>query len=456
MVDACESEQSALLKRYVLDKKDELAAFETRDDSAVGPNSISPFVPCAASRIPYILQAARITKDDVLWDLGCGDGIVLIEAAKRCGCRCVGVDIDTPCIELARVRAKEAGVDHLCHFEQRDLLKLPEGGLGRKAAEVAGDPSALPPTVALAFLTGRGLVLLAPWLRQEWESEAHRKLRLVTCVESLDSAVNYEECGSMFAEPNQLGWTVCKDHEKWGVFVVPPFGMTVDDWRAEVPRGTLPLQLTRAEADATRPVIIKNLLSDEDIGLIHRLVEQYRPGDAEGAEETSLSLFDLADEAAFHVAAEDALHDLKYHRVLHLHSLVICEDEASGLPALERKMKEAMMAHDEYGMLKARDFNVRSFEYHSYCEGGSVMDPHHRDDGSLLTMSVLLSNLTDFQGGRFLTYDQDKVVEHHLDRGDAVLFLSEKRHNVTPVTGDRRTLIMELWEGPRNRHNRHV
>jgi hypothetical protein len=33
---------------------------------------------------------------DVLWDLGCGDGVVLIEAAKRCGCRCVGLDIDQP------------------------------------------------------------------------------------------------------------------------------------------------------------------------------------------------------------------------------------------------------------------------------------------------------------------------------------------------------------------------
>ena len=33
---------------------------------------------------------------DVLWDLGCGDGVVLIQAAQRCGCRCVGLDIDQP------------------------------------------------------------------------------------------------------------------------------------------------------------------------------------------------------------------------------------------------------------------------------------------------------------------------------------------------------------------------
>ncbi|CAE8600461.1 unnamed protein product, partial [Polarella glacialis] len=105
MVDACEWEQSALLKEYVLTRKQELERYADADDSAAGPFSIAPFVPCAASRIPYVLQAARLGPDDVLWDLGCGDGIILIEAALRCGCRCVGLDIDAPCIATARERS---------------------------------------------------------------------------------------------------------------------------------------------------------------------------------------------------------------------------------------------------------------------------------------------------------------------------------------------------------------
>eukprot|EP00404_Azadinium_spinosum_P032614 CAMPEP_0180576704 /NCGR_PEP_ID=MMETSP1037_2-20121125/11558_1 /TAXON_ID=632150 /ORGANISM="Azadinium spinosum, Strain 3D9" /LENGTH=117 /DNA_ID=CAMNT_0022594433 /DNA_START=78 /DNA_END=428 /DNA_ORIENTATION=+ len=116
MVDACEWEQTSLLQRYVLSRKEELDRFAGAADSAAGPNSISPFVPCAASRIPYILQAARITAEDVLYDLGCGDGVVLHEAARRCGCRCVGLDIDVPCLEAAQARARELGVSELCQW----------------------------------------------------------------------------------------------------------------------------------------------------------------------------------------------------------------------------------------------------------------------------------------------------------------------------------------------------
>merc|ERR1719181_1861029 len=101
MVDACEKEQTSLLKEYVLGRREELECFADSEVSAAGPLSISPFVPCAPSRIPYIMQAARLTKEDVVYDLGCGDGVVLHEAAARCGCRCVGLDIDQPCVELA-------------------------------------------------------------------------------------------------------------------------------------------------------------------------------------------------------------------------------------------------------------------------------------------------------------------------------------------------------------------
>jgi len=308
----------------------------------------------------------------------------------------------------------------------------------------------------LAFLTGPGLVALAPWLFEEWRREAPRGLRLVTCVESLDTAMDYNDPGAMFGDANALGWTVCKDHGKWGVFVVPPCGQSVEEWRAEVPRGTLPLQLLRRDSEATRPIVLPNLLSEEDIQLVHRLAAEHLRGACAGADDASVSLFDLPDEASFHVAAEDALHGLRQHRVLHLHGIEVLMAEEGGLPAVERKLVEAIKANDGYGLLAARDFNVRSFEYHAYCDGGSVMDAEHRDDGSLLTLSVLLSPPSDFEGGTFTTFQGEERVEHTLGRGDGVLFVSEKRHNVSPVIGDRRALIIELWEGPRNKRNRHV
>ena len=163
-----------------MSRQDELALLKDVEDSAAGPLSVSPFVPCAPQRIPYILQAARLTASDVLWDLGCGDGAVLVAAAQRCGCRCVGLDIDAECLAAARRRAAKANVAELCTWRQGDLLALPLGTLAK-------EPRA---TAALCFLTAHGLKRLAPWLHKEWQA---MRLRLITCVESLDSAMDFTQ-----------------------------------------------------------------------------------------------------------------------------------------------------------------------------------------------------------------------------------------------------------------------
>lgn len=469
MVDACEKEQTALLKEYVLSRKEELASFIDSEVSAAGPLSISPFVPCAPSRIPYIIQAARIGPDDVLYDLGCGNGVVLHEAALRCGCRCVGLDIDEQCLQDAHQRAQELGIAGLCTWGQCDLCALPTGALSDagtggslqpllnavKNLRGSGEEQQLPlPTVALAFLTATGLVRLRPWLHGEWRASP-RHLRLVTCVESLDTALDYNDPAGVFAEANELGWNVCKDHARWGVFVVPPADMEVQRW------SSLPgpcLRLTRAESESMQPISLPQLLSEEEIALVESLGAACIAADPskESIDESSLSLFDLPDDGVdFHAAAEDALHGLVQHRVVHLHGVAALQQESCGLPALERKLVNIMQASDCWGLTKNRETNVRSFEFHAYTDGGSVLDPEHRDDGSLLTLSVLLSPLEDFQGGAFITYEGDKKMQHPLKQGDGILFVSEKRHGVEVVHGRRRALILELWAGPRNQRNRH-
>jgi ribosomal protein L11 methylase PrmA len=58
----------------------------------------------------------------VVYDLGCGDGRVVIAAAKQYGARGVGVDINPERLEEARANARKAGVDHLVQFEERAML----------------------------------------------------------------------------------------------------------------------------------------------------------------------------------------------------------------------------------------------------------------------------------------------------------------------------------------------
>ena len=185
-LDLCEAEQSALARKYVL--KSELYVDEPW--SHAGPRSVSPFSPCAASRMPHIFAAARLSRDSVLWDLGCGDGRVLHEAAARYGCRCVGVEIDAPCLDRCRARADAMGPDvaSVCTWHLADMTAIPPGSLGADDALAPGVPS---PSVLLIFITGHGLVALSPWLKREW-LYAPTPFAVVTCVEALDACIDYE------------------------------------------------------------------------------------------------------------------------------------------------------------------------------------------------------------------------------------------------------------------------
>jgi SAM-dependent methyltransferase len=66
---------------------------------------------------------ANVGKDDILYDLGCGDGRIVIAAAQRFGTRGVGVDIDPDRIEESQENAAKANVTHLVRFIEQDLFK---------------------------------------------------------------------------------------------------------------------------------------------------------------------------------------------------------------------------------------------------------------------------------------------------------------------------------------------
>src|SRR5688572_7355851 len=82
-----------------------------------------PYVPTTEVAVREMLKLANVQKTDVLYDLGCGDGRIVIEAAKTYGARAVGVDIDPNRIKEARENAKKAGVENLVRFEEKDLFE---------------------------------------------------------------------------------------------------------------------------------------------------------------------------------------------------------------------------------------------------------------------------------------------------------------------------------------------
>lgn len=85
------------------------------------------FVPTPQEVVDAMLKVANVKKGDVLYDLGSGDGRIVVTAAKRFGVRGVGIDIDPERIAEARENARKAGVEHLVQFMQADLFQTDIG-----------------------------------------------------------------------------------------------------------------------------------------------------------------------------------------------------------------------------------------------------------------------------------------------------------------------------------------
>lgn len=82
------------------------------------------YVPTPQPVVDRMLQMAQVKKSDVVYDLGCGDGRIVVTAAKRYGVRAYGFDIDPKRIEEANANVKAAKVEHLVTIEQKDIFTL--------------------------------------------------------------------------------------------------------------------------------------------------------------------------------------------------------------------------------------------------------------------------------------------------------------------------------------------
>lgn len=85
--------------------------------------SLAPFIATPDDVVERMLELAQVTKADVVYDLGSGDGRIPITAARKYGARGVGIDIDPARIQESRANAQAAGVAHLVQFRLGDVLE---------------------------------------------------------------------------------------------------------------------------------------------------------------------------------------------------------------------------------------------------------------------------------------------------------------------------------------------
>jgi len=90
-----------------------------REDAA----DLAPYVPTPMAVVGKMLEMAGVGRDDVVYDIGCGDGRIVITAAREYRARGVGIDIDSEFIEESRANAKREGVTKLTRFLCMDATK---------------------------------------------------------------------------------------------------------------------------------------------------------------------------------------------------------------------------------------------------------------------------------------------------------------------------------------------
>jgi precorrin-6B methylase 2 len=128
-----------------------LAALLALATVLIPQKSLAPFVATPEEVVDRMLALAQVTRTDVIYDLGCGDGRIPITAAKKYGARSVGIDIDPRRIDESRANAKAAGVEQLVEFRLEDALQ----------ADVSRA------TVVTLYLLGSANALLRPVLTKQ-------------------------------------------------------------------------------------------------------------------------------------------------------------------------------------------------------------------------------------------------------------------------------------------------
>lgn len=83
---------------------------------------VAPYEPTPVEVVERMLELAQVGRDDVVYDLGSGDGRIVIAAARKFGARGVGFEINPELVDKARANVRAAGVEHLVEIRHQDLM----------------------------------------------------------------------------------------------------------------------------------------------------------------------------------------------------------------------------------------------------------------------------------------------------------------------------------------------
>lgn len=92
-------------------------------NNILDPHTLAPFVPTPDNIVEQMLRAAEVSKKDVVYDLGSGDGRILFTAAQSFGARAVGIEINASLVEMSRKRIAELNLGDRVEIVQNDLLE---------------------------------------------------------------------------------------------------------------------------------------------------------------------------------------------------------------------------------------------------------------------------------------------------------------------------------------------
>ena len=203
----------------------------------------------------------------------------------------------------------------------------------------------------------------------------------------------------------------------------------------------MPAATRSSRAELPAPAVVRNFLSEDEIRKIFAFGREMQIDEDGGA------LVNYGDS----------------HFALFLHHGGFMFDDcwrsfATAQPELLKKVISKARHHAaEAGICPCgTDLSIRCIELHSYTCGGGLEDRNHTDHGSSITLSVQLSPPGDGAGGCFSTTNRAGVTAvHELSAGDAIVLHSEMVHNVSTLTsGERNSLVIELWTGRANRRDR--
>ncbi len=93
------------------------------ESASTGQPSLAPYVPTPQDVVERMLRLAQVGQNDVVVDLGSGDGRLVVTAAKQFGARGIGIDIDPARIAEGQANAAKAGVEGRVEFRQQDALQ---------------------------------------------------------------------------------------------------------------------------------------------------------------------------------------------------------------------------------------------------------------------------------------------------------------------------------------------